>query len=480
MRNVFLSDYKVDGGWSIVNDTITPETYESNGQFKVSVPEDKTTTYYPGMPLQFNQLSGQSYAFNFNGSTRACTIDNAALRFTSSLTMECDIYLDSVTGTQAIYGRYDKTTTTKRGFLFYLIGATPNMVIYASSSVGTQLQFTALDLTPYVGKWCHISFSYNTATHVGTVSVNGKFQSIEANAIYNVIYSPTEPTTVGAVTDSAGTYAYYLDGRVANMRIWSGVRTPSAIIYYKDSILAGSETNLVAYWKFNNDLLDSGTGGLTLTGVNTTFIQNVPECFAQDIKQFMITNVVYVVGDAKTYLYLTADKNSFVYGTAITNGRYKPIGASQGTGYNQLNLYLNDCHARGYYTAPVSLANGAVLPISSSTFDPLSLVDTTNFCINIPVSGYYDIKWGGYLTQSASWSGTERFRIDIYGGASVICYGSTIMPPNNQACFVRTADTVYLQKGTAVYGIVLHDDAGTREVSSGYLQTFIHINLINV
>lgn len=98
-------------------------------------------------------------------------------------------------------------------------------------------------------------------------------------------------TLAGTLSDSgAGTNtlrigkfgggALFTDGLIDEVRIWNVVRTGAQIAASYNQELTGSETGLVAYYRFNDspgNLVDSGPNGFTLTNTNTvTFSTDVP------------------------------------------------------------------------------------------------------------------------------------------------------------------------------------------------------------
>lgn len=69
------------------------------------------------------------------------------------------------------------------------------------------------------------------------------------------------PTLLGKKGDSGSNW---LDGRVADLRLWSTARTQTEIQNNKDVRLSGTESGLVGYWKLDD-------GELITTGSNATF-----------------------------------------------------------------------------------------------------------------------------------------------------------------------------------------------------------------
>ncbi len=83
---------------------------------------------------------------------------------------------------------------------------------------------------------------------------------------------------VGASFDGSGSAQDLYAGLIDDVRVYAATRTSSQINSYKDRVLTGLESGLVAYYKFDGDLTDSQTSGNNnLTGTGTpTYSTDVP------------------------------------------------------------------------------------------------------------------------------------------------------------------------------------------------------------
>lgn len=73
--------------------------------------------------------------------------------------------------------------------------------------------------------------------------------------------------TIGVGATNTGTSL--VNGRVDDFRVYSAAMTPAEIAAEMGTEATGSETNLEAYWKFNNDATDSTSNGNDLTANGT-------------------------------------------------------------------------------------------------------------------------------------------------------------------------------------------------------------------
>ncbi|MBL7999317.1 MAG: choice-of-anchor D domain-containing protein, partial [Candidatus Kapabacteria bacterium] len=113
--------------------------------------------------------------------------------------------------------------------------------------------------------WVHLAAVYDGTQSVasnriklykdGVLQNSSMFGSIPA-----VAPSPNVPFVIGAAL-SDGTYNY--NGQIDEARIWNTARTCDQISQLRNCELAGNETGLVAYYKFNQGVADGSNTGLT-------------------------------------------------------------------------------------------------------------------------------------------------------------------------------------------------------------------------
>lgn len=122
------------------------------------------------------------------------------------------------------------------------------------------------------GTWYHIagvrdatlSRLYVDGTEVATHSLN----SVQTDNGGNM--------SVGTYRAQDLTTNYY-DGLIDELRVWNVARTPTEINNNKNKELTGSESGLVAYWKFNNVYTDATANAHDLTAAGSpVFSVDVP------------------------------------------------------------------------------------------------------------------------------------------------------------------------------------------------------------
>lgn len=160
-----------------------------------------------------------------------------------------------------------------------------NDTLFALYNDGSNSTFSDTDnaffVSGDVGNWVHMAISfdvsaqsiifYKNASPVADTNLGSDASSVGLN---------TEPFQIGARSD--GSAKDFFDGKIDEFSFWSKVLTPTEITNNYNSgngqILTGSETGLVSYWRFEDDLTDSdATSGNTLTNNNAaTFSSDVP------------------------------------------------------------------------------------------------------------------------------------------------------------------------------------------------------------
>jgi gliding motility-associated-like protein/uncharacterized delta-60 repeat protein len=213
------------------------------------------------LPFTVVPFSPTGHVIHLNGATDWVEVaDNPALHL-SSFTLEAWVSFDA--GPNSV-GIITKATAQfppdnsfllgyRNGFLQGIVNQSPLLYPW----------------TPAPGQWYHVALSYNDATQVQTLFLNGR--SVAAALGPPPAYDGG-PLTIGAAV-GGGSPPQLLHGRLEEVRIWSVARTQAAIEATLYVPLGGSEPNLVAYynmdesgWGENRTVANNSVAGAALNG----------------------------------------------------------------------------------------------------------------------------------------------------------------------------------------------------------------------
>ena len=164
------------------------------------------------------------------------------------------------------------------GYYALILGQKIRVHFYDASANNSGWDSTNNVITSQDGTtWYHVAAAVDVSGPSIAMYINGS--SVATTAI-----GSQTATSVGAnaypftIGEFRATADRGFDGLIDEVRVWNDIRTPTEISDNYEKELAGTEANLVGYWKFNNDGTDSQTSGNNdLTNNNTaTFSTTVP------------------------------------------------------------------------------------------------------------------------------------------------------------------------------------------------------------
>lgn len=223
--------------------------------------------------------TGNTYSIDLeSGSGQYLTrADNATLSITGNFTIELNVNIETaITGLQyGMVAKWHEDAANERSYQFIYTddGGTPTLQLNTSVN-GTASSSVKWAYTLSTSTWYHLAVVYSTTGPTATLYVNGTSQGTGTGTPAASIYNSTATFTIGTPKQGLGNY---FDGLIDDVRIWNTARTGTEINNNKALELDGSETGLVAYWRLNNNLLDSTSNDQTLTNNNAaTFSTTVP------------------------------------------------------------------------------------------------------------------------------------------------------------------------------------------------------------
>lgn len=180
------------------------------------------------------------------------------LDLTSDLTFELWLKLESDDG-GLLFGKRNPPTQERAFSLALLADGNPtiSVVSFSNSSNGGNIGHADVPWSPSTDTWYHLALVFDAdgggSTGQIELFVDGVSQGTATGGLNTSIFDNTSPFRIG-IDDDLATERFF-DGKLDDVRVWNDKRTAAEIADNRFTELAGSEANLVAYWKFNDDLL---------------------------------------------------------------------------------------------------------------------------------------------------------------------------------------------------------------------------------
>jgi len=230
-------------------------------------PDADTLTYsweILGAPAATNT---HSIDLEKDSSQYLTALDSASLSLSSDFTFETRIWLEQLPSTSGdqfqIISKGDENTKDYRLF----ISTDDRLWVQFQNSTGDSFNWksnTVFDVGD-VNTWTRIVAIVDISVPSALFYINGvQDNGIAVTTVATTINDSSNPLYVGAWLDS--TIGRYFDGLIDELRIWNDIRTEAEIQENYNKELVGNESGLVAYYKFNNSLLDGTANHNDLTG----------------------------------------------------------------------------------------------------------------------------------------------------------------------------------------------------------------------
>ncbi|MDD2304423.1 MAG: GLUG motif-containing protein [Prolixibacteraceae bacterium] len=211
------------------------------------------------------------YALQFNGTTNFATADALCARLVGKdFTIE---FWFKLSGTPsdfnalAVFNPPSADVTDNRIETGVGYGADQKFYVYSPNS-GTVTTYGTTTIT--VGTWYHVAITYTYATGNIVAYLNGQQELTKTIPASDKIQS-NDRFSLGQEWDNSSRSALF-HGELDEVRIWDDIRTISELNYNRYSELAGTDANLLAYYKMSDgsgtSLTDDSPNSYTGTLLN--------------------------------------------------------------------------------------------------------------------------------------------------------------------------------------------------------------------
>ena len=219
--------------------------------------------------LFFNIILAQNTALDFDGSDDYITIaDHNSLDVSSSITVSAWVYPTNIGNKDGIVSKRSETENAGDwAFRFNAAGKIKFVVWSGNANKEGETSNNAIS----TNTWTHVAFTHDNSNNFTKFYINGSLDETGYT-----IDQDFQNTTSNAYVGWDGQQGNTFSGRIDEVRIWDDVRTVAEIQNNMYTELVGNESNLVAYYKFNeatgttvNDISSNSNYG-TMTNMNAS------------------------------------------------------------------------------------------------------------------------------------------------------------------------------------------------------------------
>ncbi|MGB2088309.1 MAG: LamG-like jellyroll fold domain-containing protein, partial [Psychroflexus salarius] len=253
--------------------------------------------------------------------------------------------------------------------------------------LGAEGEFINSTSTLTDGEWHHVA---------GTFFLDGNETSLklyidgtlDQSVILNGLLFLNDPSTPVFIGGSVSGPANNFNGSMDDLHFWNTALTASEISTNIECELSGVESNLVAYYKFNQGLgsqdnssitsltdetasgLDGVLSGFALTGTSSNFLTDVD--ISSPSEPIVTTPVNYTLGDTATPLTATTNTTTLVWYEVMTGGSALAGAPTPSTTtVGETSYWVSSINSRGCESARTEIVVNVnpVIPATHLNFD---------------------------------------------------------------------------------------------------------------
>ena len=232
------------------------ESWKSANAEQDDVNDLLTRAGFSGTEFILGQDVDPRNAIDYDGSDDYVEIPNdSSLNLDDNGTMEAWIYPESFTAGAGIV--FKGSSSVAYGFGLggqgsgVFTGGSNNNIGFVLGA-GTDFLLTGSDALS-TDNWYHVACTWDESTDTRAIYLNGIQYAFSTADISGV----TTTTTDGLRFGMQDTDDIYFDGWIDEVRIWETTRTQTEIRNTMCQKLAGTETGLVSYWRFDRETSDT-------------------------------------------------------------------------------------------------------------------------------------------------------------------------------------------------------------------------------
>jgi hypothetical protein len=259
-------------GWTALTGTFSVASGYNKGQkeFVMDTSENQTSVLSPGMRFKASRgTTAPTQCFDAESSSSQYANDTtvSGISFTDDFTIEGWIKLESYAGYIYIASRYNATS----GW-YMAVNASGQLDVLGFNASSANFRGGRSYQSIPLGRWVHIAASIDMSGTSYALYIDGASVPTENRSGGT---NPSALIQAGNLEIGSANAGGFFDGKIADVRIWSAVRTATQIRDNMNQQLVGNESNLVGYWKLNGNFTDSTANANNLTGQGGAVATNV-------------------------------------------------------------------------------------------------------------------------------------------------------------------------------------------------------------
>lgn len=410
-------------GWVASPDTFVYGSNLGQREYTVTCTGDRSGVYCPGQRFKATRSiapSTQCADFETASTQYAKKTTPTGLSFTDDFEIEFWVKLESYGSVGHVLSRYNGTNGWN-----LRVNANGSVELYGTNAAAANFRSVLSQQSLPLGRWVHVAAALDMSNYptVGASNSHIYFDGVLVPA--NMSTAGTSPTALVQGTGdlemgstNAGTATF--DGKLADVRLWSAIRTTAQIRDNMNIVLTGSETNLIGYWKLNGNFNDSTSNANNLTAQNAVAATNIDNPM-QSTEMAIITKVAFSAGITTLTLFTGTDYN--IPNGVLTLASYSPSKTPFGFPGSEDKWYVDALFKASVTQATPSsgvwyniAGAGLTLPAGVWRLRYMAVVSWSRSAGGTPSEGYSTLSTGSANESESELTCYARY--DVGGGTT--------------------------------------------------------------
>lgn len=278
-------------GWNVMAQALTYTGNNSMGEFTGNFTGDVTSILSKGMKISVPRtgtVPTQAMSFVGASAQTAAKTTPSGITFTGAFTLETWIYLNS----HGLSGQSQHVISRRNASDGFNMEIQPSgqLTVYYGSA-GASRSITTYEMIP-LKRWTHVATAVTSvATATANFYINGRLVTVSGTSGAATALTQGGDMRLGGYN----TGGYYVDGYMAETRIWSVAQTQAQILANMNIPLTGAEGNLVGLWQGNGNFNDKTANANHLTasgGASATQLMSaLDNQYANATEYFYVTGI---------------------------------------------------------------------------------------------------------------------------------------------------------------------------------------------